>query len=92
MPIYEYECERCGGHFEVKRNFHEDGDNPCCPQCKGKVRRLFFPSAVVFKGSGFYVTDNRGNHSHAADEGKTGKTEKTESGKKSETSKKSEAK
>jgi putative FmdB family regulatory protein len=74
MPIYEYECEKCACRFELKRRFDEDAGSPCCPQCQGKVRQLFSPSAILFKGSGFYVTDSR----------KEGKTDKVEGGKKEE--------
>ena len=75
MPIYEYECEKCACKFELKRRFDEDEGNPCCPQCKGKVRRLFSPTAIIFKGSGFYVTDSRGNSDSLLEEGKTAKVE-----------------
>ncbi len=85
MPIYEYECERCALRFELKRRFSEDGGNPCCPRCRGKVRGLFSPAAIVFKGSGFYVSDSRSNHSHPSDESKADKVEtgKVKSGEKS---------
>ena len=75
MPIYEYECEKCACHFELKRRFDEDEGSPCCPQCKGKVRRLFSPTAIIFKGSGFYVTDSRSNSDRLLEEGKTAKVE-----------------
>ncbi len=94
MPIYEYECEKCAFRFELKRRFDEDGGNPCCPQCQGKVRRLFSPPVILFKGSGFYVTDNRNDHNWQSAEGKAnkveggkkeeGKTDKVEGGKKEE--------
>jgi putative FmdB family regulatory protein len=97
MPIYEYECEKCACRFELKRRFDEDAGSPCCPRCQGKVRQLFSPSAVLFKGSGFYVTDSRkiGKvESEKKEEGKTdkvegsekteGKADKVESGKKAE--------
>ncbi len=94
MPIYEYECEKCACRFELKRRFDEDAGSPCCPQCQGKVRQLFFPSAIVFKGSGFYVTDNRNDHNWRSEEGKAneveggkkeeGKADKVEGGKKEE--------
>ena len=58
MPIYEYECENCSTHFEVRRSFH-DTSMEYCPQCNSKSRRLFRPAAIIFKGSGFYVTDSR---------------------------------
>ena len=75
MPIYEYECEKCAFKFELKRRFDEDEGSPCCPQCKGKVRRLFSPTAIIFKGSGFYVTDSRSNSDRLLEEGKTAKVE-----------------
>ena len=85
MPIYEYECEKCLLRFELKRHFGEDGGSPC-PQCGNEARRLFSPVPIVFKGSGFYVTDNRKNSNHGADEAKhlmdEGKTEKSEFAKK----------
>jgi putative FmdB family regulatory protein len=58
MPIYEYECTECGRHFERRQNFTEDPVQTC-PECDGRVQRVIQPVGVVFKGSGFYVTDNR---------------------------------
>ena len=58
MPIYEYECIHCGHHFELKQSFH-DKPEAKCPQCKKKAKRVFHPSPIIFKGSGFYVTDHR---------------------------------
>ncbi|MCX7912657.1 MAG: hypothetical protein N2506_06855 [Dehalococcoidales bacterium] len=58
MPIYEYECQHCQHRFEVRRHFGDDGATPC-PQCHGPTRRLFTPVPIIFKGSGFYVTDYR---------------------------------
>ncbi|MEQ4488766.1 MAG: FmdB family zinc ribbon protein [Dehalococcoides mccartyi] len=69
MPIYEYECEKCLRRFEMKRHFGEDGASPC-PHCGSMARRLFSPVPIVFKGSGFYVTDSRKNSDHGADEAK----------------------
>ena len=94
MPIYEYECEKCAYRFELKRRFDEDAGSPVCPRCRGKVRRLFSPSVILFKGSGFYVTDSRGNRNRPSEEGKAdkaeggrkeeGKTDKAEGGRKEE--------
>ncbi|MFC2035752.1 FmdB family zinc ribbon protein [Chloroflexota bacterium] len=75
MPIYEYECEKCAFCFELWRRFDEDTGSPRCPQCRGKVRRLFSPPAILFKGSGFYITDSRSNHNRPSEEGKTDKVE-----------------
>ncbi|HLB12375.1 MAG TPA: FmdB family zinc ribbon protein [Dehalococcoidia bacterium] len=58
MPIYEYECGGCGSRFERRQDFWDEPVR-ACPQCEGKVRRLIHPVGVVFKGNGFYVTDNR---------------------------------
>ena len=58
MPIYEYECSTCGFHFERKQNFHEE-PVALCPRCQGKARRVLHAVPVIFKGSGFYITDNR---------------------------------
>ena len=69
MPIYEYECEKCLLRFELKRHFGEDAASPC-PDCGSMARHLFSPVPLIFKGSGFYVTDNRKTPGHGADEPK----------------------
>ena len=57
MPIYEYECTKCGNQFEKLVNINEKPDISC-DSCNGKqVRRRLSPGAFVFKGSGFYATD-----------------------------------
>jgi putative FmdB family regulatory protein len=81
MPTYEYQCEKCACRFEVKRRFSEDAGSPCCPECSGKVRQLYSPTAILFKGSGFYITDSRNNLNHPSEEGKA---DKAEEGKKEE--------
>ena len=58
MPVYEYECLECGLHFECLQNYN-DPHVARCPRGHRNVRRVFSPPAIVFKGSGFYVTDNR---------------------------------
>jgi putative FmdB family regulatory protein len=60
MPIYDYECIHCGHRFELKQSFH-DKPQAACPQCKKKAKRVFHPTPIIFKGSGFYVTDHRKN-------------------------------
>lgn len=62
MPVYEYQCMYCDTQFEVRRSF---GDEPAvtCPRCQARARRIFSPVAVIFKGQGFYTTDNRKNGS-----------------------------
>jgi len=58
MPIYEYECTACRVRFERSQRVH-DAPVETCPECGGATRRVFHPVGVIFKGSGFYVTDNR---------------------------------
>ncbi len=58
MPIYEYECGHCSHRFEMKQGFDEE-PQAMCPQCQGRVRRVFHSTPVIFKGSGFYITDSR---------------------------------
>ena len=58
MPIYEYECSLCHYHFERKQRFDEE-PVAICPKCQGKARRVLHSIPVIFKGSGFYITDNR---------------------------------
>jgi putative FmdB family regulatory protein len=62
MPLYEYECEGCGMRFE-RRQHMEDEPVRVCPECGGTVHRLIQPVGIIFKGSGFYVTDNRAKSS-----------------------------
>ena len=58
MPIYEYQCDTCGLRFERRQRM---SDEPLkdCPECDGHVHRVIQPVGVIFKGSGFYITDNR---------------------------------
>jgi putative FmdB family regulatory protein len=58
MPLYEYQCEHCGVRFERLQR-KRDPRLKQCPECKGPLRRLIQPPRIIFKGSGFYVTDNR---------------------------------
>jgi len=58
MPIYVYECDRCGLRFERRQSMTEQ-TLVDCPECEGHVQRVVQPVGVVFKGAGFYVTDHR---------------------------------
>ncbi len=58
MPIYEYECEVCDCHFERRQRFDEEPIG-MCPECNGKARRVINSVPIIFKGSGFYITDSR---------------------------------
>jgi putative FmdB family regulatory protein len=74
MPVYTYECDNCGQRFDAKQSF-SDAPLTVCPTCEGKIHRVIQPVGVVFKGSGFYITDSKGKQNLATtnakkDEGK----------------------
>ena len=58
MPTYGYHCPSCRTEFEVLQRMTDDA-MANCPRCGAPGRRLFFPTGIVFKGSGFYATDSR---------------------------------
>lgn len=58
MPTYQYACTECGHDFDQFQSF-SDSSLTECPQCQGKLRKVFNAVGVVFKGSGFYRTDSR---------------------------------
>ena len=64
MPIYEYECDNCGARFE---RFQSIRDEPIrqCPTCSGQVHKVLHPAGIIFKGSGWYITDSRKSASGA---------------------------
>jgi putative FmdB family regulatory protein len=75
VPTYEYVCTSCTNRFETVQSF---SDSPLekCERCGGELRRVFHPAGILFKGSGFYSTDNR--RSGASGKGKPGdKAEKS---------------
>jgi putative FmdB family regulatory protein len=80
MPLYEYECGECGIQFQKLQRF---GDAPpaACPRGHASVHRLLSRPAIIFKGSGFYVTDNRRNGSTAT----SGKSDRNKAETKTET-------
>ena len=59
MPVYVFTCQTCGRKFEQWLSFKEDPGKITCPQGHATVRRVYSAPAVVYKGSGFYVTDHR---------------------------------
>lgn len=80
MPTYEYECRGCGHRFERRQRFDEEPVK-VCPECSGETRRVLHPVGIVFKGSGWYITDSRGsNGATVSGEDKSGdsKAEKSE--------------
>lgn len=58
MPTYQYRCVDCSDELEVVQRFTDDPLTEC-PSCEGSLRKVFSAVGVVFKGSGFYATDNR---------------------------------
>ncbi len=90
MPTYEYQCKTCGHQFEQVQRF---SDPPLteCPKCSGQIRRVIFPAGVIFKGSGWYITDSR--KSSATETGdKADKGDKGDTAAKSDTSAPAESK
>ena len=68
MPIYEYRCTRCGHQFEVTHAVGETVER--CERCRAPVRRVFSPVGIIFKGSGFHVTDYRKTSDSPTGDGK----------------------
>lgn len=58
MPLYDYRCAQCGKVSEIRHGFNESHGG-LCPACGGALSRVYNPAPIVFKGSGFYVTDSR---------------------------------
>jgi len=59
MPTYEYRCPKCNLKFEAKRSFSDNNSPVFCTRCGTEAKRLFSAVPVIFKGSGFYITDSR---------------------------------
>lgn len=70
MPTYEYVCTDCGNNLEVVQRFTDESLTEC-PVCHGRLRKMFYPVGVVFKGSGFYRTDSRTQDKERAATGST---------------------
>ena len=80
MPVYIYRCDDCGAELEKRQSF-QDAPLTECERCHGRLRKVFQPTPIVFKGSGFYATDHRspsgmggGNGSSRKEENGTGAT------------------
>jgi putative FmdB family regulatory protein len=92
MPLYEYQCKKCGHRFEKIQKF---SDKPIkkCPECGGLVEQTISAPAVQFKGSGWYVTDYaKKSHAPSDSGGKDSKETKKEEKKAETTSKESTSK
>lgn len=66
MPNYTYECPQCGAAFNQNRRFSDDPARVSCPNGHSDVKRIYAAPPVVFKGSGYYVTDSRPPESKAS--------------------------
>jgi putative FmdB family regulatory protein len=72
MPTYQYQCDDCGNGFEQFQKFSDD-PLTTCPSCEGNVRRVIGNVGVVFKGSGWYITDSRTKSSDSSDSSSSSK-------------------
>lgn len=85
MPIYEYTCQKCGRHLEVMQKM---SDKPLtrCPECKGKLEKIFSQTSFQLKGSGWYVSDytsrGKAEKSEKSDKSDKDKSDKDKSDKK----------
>lgn len=76
MPVYAYQCRDCDNTFEIKQSFNDDPLTTCAVcQHEGSIYRVIQPAGVVFKGSGWYVTDSRGKNSAGVTNTKSDATE-----------------
>jgi putative FmdB family regulatory protein len=89
MPTYEYLCQTCSHRFETWQKM-TDEPLTTCPECGSQIRRVLFPTGIVFKGSGFYNTDHNSNGSSVATnsdgDNKKSETSSNDDNKKAETS------
>jgi putative FmdB family regulatory protein len=72
VPTYQYVCTECGEPLEKVQKFSDD-PLTVCPNCSGRLRKVFSPVGIVFKGSGFYRNDSRAGSNGSLTGGKDGK-------------------
>ncbi|MEU9077102.1 FmdB family zinc ribbon protein [Kitasatospora sp. NPDC004745] len=73
MPTYQYQCTECGNGLEAVQKFTDEALTTC-PDCQGRLRKVFSAVGVVFKGSGFYRTDSRSSSSSSVGSGGSAST------------------
>jgi putative FmdB family regulatory protein len=78
MPTYDYACTHCDHAFEIVQAFTDDALT-VCPECGGRLRKVFGSVGVVFKGSGFYRTDSRNSSTVPASKSSDGKSSESKS-------------
>ncbi|MEU9577280.1 FmdB family zinc ribbon protein [Streptomyces chilikensis] len=71
MPTYQYQCTECGEGLEAVQKFTDDALTEC-PNCQGRLKKVFSAVGIVFKGSGFYRNDSRGSSSSSTPAAKSG--------------------
>ncbi len=89
MPTYQYACKECGHAFDEVQSFSDEALTEC-PECDGRLRKVFNAVGVVFKGSGFYRTDSR-TSSSTAEAGSSSGESKSEPKKESKKESKSDS-
>ncbi|TWG98526.1 putative FmdB family regulatory protein [Nocardioides sp. J9] len=85
MPTYQYLCTECGHAFEQFQSFSDDALT-VCPECEGRLRKVFNSVGVVFKGSGFYKTDSRSSSSATSTASSSSSSDSSSSGSNSSSS------
>ena len=91
MPVYTYRCESCGVQFERKQSY-TDAPLQVCPECRKKsLKKVISPVRVVFKGSGFYSTDNKTSSGSSTSPSTKKETKKGEKKQETKDSKESKA-
>jgi putative FmdB family regulatory protein len=78
VPTYDYRCLECGHTVELVHSILEDGP-AACEQCGGSVQRVVQRTGVIFRGSGFYVTDSRSSSAGPSEKGSDSSTKGTDS-------------
>ncbi|MEK2488456.1 FmdB family zinc ribbon protein [Kitasatospora purpeofusca] len=78
MPTYQYQCTECGNGLEAVQKFTDEALTTC-PDCQGRLRKVFSAVGVVFKGSGFYRTDSRSSSSSSVGSGSSSTSSSTSS-------------
>ncbi|MFC8537164.1 FmdB family zinc ribbon protein [Streptomyces sp. NPDC057249] len=73
MPTYQYQCTECGEGLEAVQKFTDDALT-VCPNCDGRLKKVFSAVGIVFKGSGFYRNDSRGSSSSSTPASSAAKT------------------
>ncbi|KAB1988358.1 FmdB family zinc ribbon protein [Streptomyces triticiradicis] len=85
MPTYQYQCTECGEGLEAVQKFTDDALTEC-PNCNGRLKKVFSAVGIVFKGSGFYRNDSRGSSSSSSPASKPSTSTSTTSDAKSSSS------